>query len=32
MRFLILHEGEGRLRLRADVKSMTPEQADLLEA
>ena len=32
MRFLILHRGRGRLRLRADVKSMTPDQADLLEA
>jgi heavy metal translocating P-type ATPase len=32
MRFRILHEGEGRLRLRAEVKRMTPEQADLLEA
>ncbi len=32
MRFRILHEGVGRLRLRAEVKRMTPEQADLLEA
>ena len=32
MRFQILHENAGRLRLRADVRSMTLEQADLLEA
>ena len=32
MRFLILHESPGRLRLRADVKRMSLEQADLLEA
>ena len=28
MRFQILHENAGRLRLRADVRSMTLEQAD----
>lgn len=32
MRFLILHESPGRLRLRTDVKRMSLEQADLLEA
>ena len=32
MRFQILHETPGRLRLRADVRSMSLEQADLLEA
>ena len=32
MRFLILHENTGRMRLRADVRSMTMVQADLLEA
>ena len=32
MRFRILHESPGRIRLRADVKSMSMEQADLLEA
>ena len=32
MRFQILHRSPGRLRLRACVKSMEAEQADLLEA
>jgi heavy metal translocating P-type ATPase len=32
MRFQILHETEGRVRLRADQRSMTLRQADLLEA
>ena len=32
MRFQIMHESPGRLRLRADVCSMSMEQADLLEA
>ena len=32
MRFQILHESPGRIRLRADVKHMSMEQADLLEA
>lgn len=32
MRFLILHESAGRVRLRADQQSMSLEQADLLEA
>ena len=32
MRFQILHRTPGRLRLRADVKSMSLEQADLLQA
>ena len=32
MRFQIMHESPGRMRLRADVRSMSPEQADLLEA
>ena len=32
MRFQILHENTGRMRLRADVRSMTMVQADLLEA
>ncbi|MCR5293973.1 MAG: heavy metal translocating P-type ATPase [Lachnospiraceae bacterium] len=31
MRFQILHELPGRLRLRADVKEMSMRQADLLE-
>lgn len=31
MRFYILHESPGRIRLRADVKGMSPEQADLME-
>ncbi len=32
MRFQILHESPGRVRLRADVYQMSMEQADLLEA
>ena len=32
MRFQVLHATPGRLRLRADMRSMTLEQADLLEA
>ncbi len=32
MRFQILHRSPGRLRLRACVSPMEPEQADLLEA
>ena len=32
MRFQILHESRGRVRLRAVQPSMTMEQADLLEA
>ncbi len=32
MRFQILHESPGRMRLRADVRSMSLQQADLLEA
>ena len=32
MRFRIMHESPGRMRLRADVGSMSPEQADILEA
>ena len=32
MRFQILHEIPGRMRLRADVRSMSIEQADILEA
>ena len=32
MRFCILHETPGRIRLRAEVRSMSMEQADLLEA
>ena len=32
MRFQIMHESPGRMRIRADVRSMSPEQADLLEA
>ena len=32
MRFHILHESPGRIRLRADVKTMSMEEADLLEA
>ena len=32
MRFQIMHETPGRIRLRADVRSMSIEQADLLEA
>ena len=32
MRFQILHESPGRMRLRAEVRSMSLQQADLLEA
>ena len=32
MRFQILHESPGRLRLRADVRSMSLKQADILDA
>ena len=32
MRFRILHTSPGRLRLQADVRSMTLDQADILEA
>ncbi len=32
MRFQVMHKSPGRLRLRADVPSMSLEQADLLEA
>ena len=32
MRFQILHDIPGRIRLRADVRSMSTEQADVLEA
>lgn len=32
MRFQILHEIPGRIRLRADVRSMSIEEADILEA
>ena len=32
MRFQIMHETPGRMRLRADVPSMSIEQADILEA
>ncbi len=32
MRFQIMHETPGRLRLRADLRSMSLEQADLLDA
>ena len=32
MRFQILHESEGRVRLRADQIRMSMEQADVLEA
>ena len=32
MRFRILHESPGRMRLRADVRSMSMHQADLMEA
>ena len=32
MRFQILHEASGRVRLRAVQPSMSMEQADLLEA
>ncbi len=32
MRFQILHESPGRMRLRADVRSMSMQQADLLDA
>ena len=32
MRFQIMYESPGRMRLRADARSMSPEQADLLEA
>ncbi len=32
MRFQIMHESPGRIRLKADVKHMSIEEADLLEA
>jgi len=32
MRFLILHESPGRMRLRAELRQMTLRQADLLDA
>ncbi len=32
MRFQIMHESPGRMRLKADVKRMSLEEADLLEA
>ena len=32
MRFRIMHETPGRIRLRADVRSMSIHQADILEA
>ena len=32
MRFQIMHESPGRMRLRADLRSMSLEQADILEA
>ena len=32
MRFQVLHESAGRVRLRADVRSMSMAQADILEA
>ena len=32
MRFQILHDIPGRIRLRADTRSMSTEQADILEA
>ena len=32
MRFRIMHESPGRMRFRADVRHMSLEQADLLEA
>ena len=32
MRFQILHESAGRVRLKAMQQSMSMEQADLLEA
>ena len=32
MKATILHESNGRLRVRLAQKRMTPEQADLLEA
>ena len=32
MRFQILHESPGRVRLRTDVRSMSMTQADILEA
>ena len=32
MRFQIMHETPGRMRLRADVRSMSINQADILEA
>jgi len=32
MRFQILHESPGRIRLRADIRRMSLEQADMLEA
>ena len=32
MRFQILHDTPGRMRVLADVRSLTPEQADIMEA
>ena len=32
MRFQIMHESPGRMRLRADLRSMSLGQADILEA
>ena len=32
MRFRVLHESPGRLRLRAELRQMTLRQADLLDA
>lgn len=32
MRFQILHDIPGRMRLRADTRSMSTRQADVLEA
>jgi len=32
MRFQIMHESPGRMRLRADVRSMSLKEADILEA
>ena len=32
MRFQIMHESPGRMRLRTDMRVMKPEQADVLEA
>ena len=32
MRFLILHESPGRMRLKAELRQMTLRQADLLDA